>query len=531
MKRIIIISLLTSVSLLTTSHAAATDDAFLCRAHTGAGSTRYPAPSTLEQLDSFLRRNCDTDFPEIGFSAFCRPFMPGFSTLKRLDQIRAQTAAIETLGQMVALGYYAFTQEIERLKVKIPHFAARAASRPEAMAHYKRFNHPHFLKFQDMITHLLELTQTKTGELGKDAKTALIQSHGSSDALKIAWLRDNTGIVPVPFQGNLKRIIYSSSTPYGDWGDDLQRSLVFIDGKLIEAPGIHIHTKDDGTTFKFVRENGLRDRFITSPITMRSNAGHPIISTLLKPDAFRDGPEPSTRSVFLTLPANPIEENEFKAAFLEELMEDATREDSPFAGAFISGYLKTLEYVEPKAETPLDAALADTAGTIESPEIRLNKHIDSLYEEQILAEQAEISRRVAEDSIEDRIRAPKKKSKSPITTTVASSEPVTEVSPEEKEALRREILSTLKERGRIKWRTLARALIAALKSAYADKTIMINVTEKGSHFMLHLKGETSSDGATIIRPHGKADRTLSAGEARGLADNLIDLTFKLMARQ
>lgn len=89
----------------------------------------------------------------------------------------------------------------------------------------------------------------------------------------------------------------------------------------------------------------------------------------------------------------------------------------------------------------------------------------------------------------------------------------------------------MKERGRTKWRALARAIISTLKDAYSQGALTINITEKGSHFMLHIAGETSGDGMTIIRPHGKADRTVSAGEARGLADDLIEVMFKLMNRR
>jgi hypothetical protein len=521
MKTTITISLLTSTILLAPNCAAASEDA-LSPTYIGEGRISHATPSTLEQLEAFLRKNWGPDFPEIGFSSFCLPFKPEFSKLKRIDRLRAQSAAIETLGQMVALGYCAFTQEIEGLKVKTPHFDDRAASRPEAMAHYKRFNHPHFLKFQKMIMQVLEFAQGRPDELGKDAKAALTQPYGSSDALGIAWLRDNTGIVPALFNGPLKRTIYSSSSPYGDWGDDLQRSMVFIDGKLIEAPGIHIYTENAGGAFKFVRENGPRDRFVTSPLTIRSHADHPIISTLIESGSLRVGLTPSTLGAFLTLPANPAEDKEFEAAFLEELL-DAQREGgSPFEEIFLSKYLEALE--DERINTAVEASP-------EVPKTILEKHIYSLYEELILAEQAEISRKVTEGSIAGKVKATKKGKAKHVAINTLPAQSNLDTETEEKLALRTEIFTRLKDRGRTKWRTLSRALIAALKSAYADKTIAINVTEKGSHFMLHVAGETSSGGATIIRPHGKGDRSISVGAARGLAENLIDLTFGLMTRR
>lgn len=209
----------------------------------------------------------------------------------------------------------------------------------------------------------------------------------------------------------------------------------------------------------------------------------------------------------------------------------ARGEPAPIEEAFIAGYLQASEYVEqPETEASSGAAAAGATplGTIAT-------HIDLLYEEQILAEQAAISRRVAEDlhkaaepAVSKKGEASKKGKAQTATVAITAS---TETFSEEKAALRREILSKLKERGRTKWRTLARVLITALKSAHDNKTITVKVIEKGSHFMIHAEGEAASDGATIIRPHGKLDRTLAAGEARGLAENLIDLTFRLMARK
>lgn len=528
----IAISLLASASFIATSHAAALDDTALT-VSAGAGKAARSMPATLDQLEIFLRKNCGSAFPEVGFREFCAPFKPEFLKLKKLDQLRAQNAAIDTLGQMVALGYCSFDQELVRLKIPTPHFADHAAFRPEAMAHYKRYNHSHFLKFQEMITWLLAWAQTKTGDLAKDAKAALTQPYGSSTALKIAWLRDNVGIVPAPLDGGLKKIIYSSPTPYGDWGDDYQRTMVFIDGTLTAAPGIHIYTKD-GKVFKFIRENGLRNGFVTSPLTMRMGADHPIILTLLGSGAFRVGPPPTDLSTFLMLPTTPLEDKEFEAVFLEELMAELSGGKPPFAEAFIATYLQTIECVEENVETSPDTTVTDASRAIVPQISPLKKYIDSLCDERIRAEQAEICRQVAEGSIVGKIKNPKKKQgkhQKNTQTSIATSSTVTEPTSEEKEALRKEILSKLKERGRTKWRTLAQILIAALKSAHSENTLVIKVAGKGSHFMLHIAGETSSAGATIIRPHGKADRTLAAGVARGLADNLIELTFKLIAQR
>ena len=220
MKKIITLSLLASSSFIATNHAAAAAalDGAALTAPAAADRATHVTPSTLEQLEVFLRKNCDTDFPEVGFGAFCAPFKPEFSRLKRIDQMRRQNAAIDTLWQIVALGCCSFDQELVNLKVTTPHFPDRAASRPEAMAHYHRFNHSHFLRFQTMVMHLLELAQAKTDNFAKDARAAFTQSYGSSYTLKIAWIRDRAGIVPIPLDEKIKTMIYSSPAPYGDWG-------------------------------------------------------------------------------------------------------------------------------------------------------------------------------------------------------------------------------------------------------------------------------------------------------------------------
>ncbi|MDP3641212.1 MAG: hypothetical protein Q8R43_02115, partial [Alphaproteobacteria bacterium] len=177
--------------------------------------------------------------------------------------------------------------------------------------------------------------------------------------------------------------------------------MVFIYGTLTTAPGVDVHTRD-GVTFKFIRENGLRGDFITSPLTMRAKDTHPIVLALLRSGVFRIGSATTDLSAFLMLPSTPIEDKEFEAAFLEELMHDSDKEDNPFKQVFISNYLATAED-EPAAPVTAAAPIAP-----EAPEIILKKYIDSLYEERIFAEQAEISRKVAKALSQEKSKLLKK---------------------------------------------------------------------------------------------------------------------------
>jgi hypothetical protein len=169
----------------------------------------------------------------------------------------------------------------------------------------------------------------------------------------------------------------------------------------------------------------------------------------------------------------------------------------------------------------------------------LSQQIDALYEAQVRKHQQEISRQVSEGTVVGRPqKAPKggKKKSSAASFSKSNAEAETSLADraaaeEAKAALKRTILNDLKEQGRVKWRTLARMIIVGLKSAMNDDRLVIDHSGRGSHFGLRLQGSHESAGLTVVRPHGKTDRTVSAGEARGLADQLIDLTFKVLRQQ
>jgi hypothetical protein len=524
MKQISIIVLIL-VCVIFKSNAAERADSLLVPA-TPAGTLAY-MPSSLAELESFLRRNAADIFPEESFMQFSAPFQSNFARQRRIDQLRMKTAALGAVPKMVALAYYAFTQEIERRKtvVSVGAITDIAASRIDTLRHYRECNHLYFLRFQNMLMELFRYKQDSDSEV----TAALTQPFGISPTFEMAWLRDNNGIVPVPLSGPLKRVIYSASTPYGDWGDNYQRALTFIDGHLILAPGIHIYTRDSNV-FKFVQENGINADFMTSPITARTSGTNLIIRFLLERGVFRESGDPGHYNTFITLPVNPIEEKEFEAAFLEEMIAEAERRDS-FAEAFLIHYSGTLtQDIISGATTAAAASEATLEGVSESASsfLTVRAYIDSLYEEQIRAEQEEISRQVREHAVAGRVKKNKKKAVVPAQVEEPSSTSDDRRSSAEYAALKMSILSKLKERGREKWGTLIRVLTVALKDARASNKISMNVGRKGSHFTIHMISDSGSDGLTIVRPHGKIDRTLPAAQARGLAGQLIDLSLRLM---
>lgn len=215
----------------------------------------------------------------------------------------------------------------------------------------------------------------------------------------------------------------------------------------------------------------------------------------------------------------------------------ASGDGAVFAEGFLSAYVRSLEWREPGSG---EAQAKEVDAPVLAPDI-LNHQIDALYEAQVRKHQDEISRQVSEGVVVGRPEktpkcGKKKSSAASFSRTTAevvapSSLDQERATKEARAALKTKISNDLKERGRIKWRTLARMIVVGLRAAMNNNKLIIDCTGRGSHFGLRLQGAQEAAGLTVVRPHGKTDRTVSAGEARGLADQLIDLTFKVLRQQ
>lgn len=570
-----LLSLLSATPLFCFNYAAgdlASSADSLVRAPHGAFSEER---KSAEELKVFLETQWYLAYPpatfhrpfqEEAFAQFCTPFSEGYKRLTRLEQLRAWARASCVLKDISVIAYDSFTQAIDGNKKALSISGIEGftvASRIETLDYYRLHIHPYFLKFQQMFMEILE----HAARSDLQAQAILRTPFGTSSDYQIAWLRDRNGIVPTPLKGGLKKILHYSPMPYGDWGDEFQRTMMFNRGTHITSPGIFVLTERGSEVFKFVLENGERGAFITSPYTARTNASDSKIReilSLLEPVAH------DRLGTFIPLPSNPEEEKEFEALFLEDLL----HEKDAFSMAFIGSYAQSIDLIA-EAEEPFASALTtgrtgdaaikdlDSAGLAISSEKKLSgwspsgycdgaggaggdgasplerssflpgvataleSHINSLLEDQIRKEQEAISKSVAEGAVIGRLKTkPSKKGKA---AAVHKAETVA-LPAESHEALKAEILSTIKERGRAKWRTLIRVLRTALTDAYKGRALSINASTRGSHLAIHLHSASESDGITIIRPHGRSDRTISAGEARGLARQLIDITFNLMRR-
>lgn len=271
-------------------------------------------PATIEGLESFVRPRIDGGlFPEVGFSLFKAPFLTK-KYPSRLEEAKAKNAAISVLGQIVALVFCAFNKEQADRKQPI-HFAGvevgRAAARESTKRYYQENNHRYFLIFQEMCTQVLTWAATRE-TTRKEASRILTSNYGISSDFGIVWVRDNVGIVPMPYHhGTLGRTIYQACAPYGYWGDYYQRSIMVVDGRLIESAGLYIDSAD-GDFYKFVRESGVPGKFITSPITIRAHRSNEVLVFLNSAAVFRATLDGGC-DAFIPLPSTPDEQKEFEA--------------------------------------------------------------------------------------------------------------------------------------------------------------------------------------------------------------------------
>ncbi len=504
-----------------------------------AGAAICSTQATTEELLRFFRDGpYVVVFPEGAFYDFFYPFLTKKHP-SRLAEMRAQKAALLAAKEIVDFISFVFTQELARLNRPVIFDGRQVDQAPDregCLKYYQKNNHGYFLKFQEMFMQVLAWAES--GPMRQEAKRVLKNPHGISQDLGFLWMRDNRGIVPMPYDHKeLGSLIFKSSYPYGYWGDLLQRGMVIDRGRLVESSGIYIYTKD-GSVFRFVQENGVSKNFITSPLSIRMEKSWEEVVILRCENVFEISIDGYSHA-FIPFPSTPDEQKEFEAVLLEELQANlaAGGSEAVFAEGFLSAYVRSLEWREPgSGEAP--AKEADTPAIAQDI---LSHQLDDLYEAQVRKHQEEISRQVSEGTVVGRPQkaqkgGKKKSSAASFSKSNAEAEDKTSLTDqaaaeEAKAALKAKILNDLKKQGRVKWRTLARMIIARLKSEMNGDRLVIDCAGRGSHFGLRLQGAHESAGLTVVRPHGKADRTVSAGEARGLADQLIDLMFKALRQQ
>lgn len=487
---------------------------------------RAPELPSTEALGIFLKQQFPTEFPINIWQSFSEPFSNDFSNLSRADQLKAMHNALDNIGKMVALASVAFSNVIQSQQQQVPVFRDMAAPRVTTFQNYHSHAHPCFLRFQAMIKKLLLWAKT-INAFEKDAADALNKRYGLSSIFGFCWIHDNNGIVPMPLMGDLKKTIYIAAMPYGDWGDRLQRSMVFVDGKLILAPCINITEYNEGSVYKFVHEQGEPSGFVTYPLTLRISNQLPEIKSLLENGILRKTPD-GNRGVIIM--PNTSEESEAFEAALFEAMIDAAKNIDSFASQLIIKYgngstLQELpdddDIVVPDAATQQNPL----ASSIDAVQRHIDSLYDSLYEQKVQAEQAAVTAAVASRTAHLPLQKVKGKKK---LTKDQSAPPSSDSATQNANAgalaaKKAEILAQLKTQGRQKWGSLVK-LIMGMLSPHMHR---LDFNTRGSHLSIHIKGEKESDGLTLIKPHGRKGGEVPARVGQGLASQLVNLVMKL----
>ena len=490
---------------------------------------RAPKLPSTEALGIFLEKEFRAKFPTIIWVSFSTPFNEGFSNLSKADQLKETRNALNNIGKMVALASVSFSNVIKSQQQQVPVFQDMAAPRVTTFQNYHSLTHPYFLRFQAMIKELL-LWATTINAFAIDATDALEERYGLSSKIGICWIQDKNGIVPMPLMGDLKKTIYIAPMPYGDWGDRLQRSMVFVDGKLILAPCINITEYNEGSVYKFVHEQGEPSGFVTYPLTLRISNKLPEINSLLENGILRTTPD-GNRGVII-MPNTSEESKAFEAALFEAMIHAAQNIDS-FARLVIEyGNGSTLQELPDDDDDDDDIVVPDAAtqqhplaSSIEAVQRHIDSLYDSLYEQKVQAEQAAVTAAVASRTA----HLPPQKVKGKKKLTKDQSAPTSEDSAAPNAnagalaAKKAEILAQLKTQGRQKWGSLVK-LIMGMLSPHMHR---LDFNTRGSHLSIHIKGEKESDGLTLIKPHGRKGGEVPARVGQGLASQLVNLVMKL----
>jgi hypothetical protein len=531
-------------------------------------------PVSIEELKQYLVGKDFVQPHKEDVDKFFKAFS-GLQGYSREDKKTIRWEAVGLLAKIVSLVQTSFARELKHLRTNLSETGfedLQYISPIRQYQHYREHQHQYFLRFQQMVNDLLnwDLQGNATiakiqgvsttelpkiiGEVKSEMARALREPYGVCRPLKILWLKDRNGLVPQTFQKDLiTEKIYSAPFLYGDWGGPYQMRPMIINGELVESSGVYVRSTAGDGFYSFSFETGKAGNFLSWSTKVCIKAGDPIIRYLKDSGALkseqkvgRSGHAELFEEAFIPLPSTSEEQKEFEAVLLEELHADLSGgvEESAFAQEFLSAYVRSLEWNPSKVEELDDAVVetplvGKTLSVTSLPDV-LTQRIDNLYEEQVRKEQEAVSKRVSEGDVVGHPHKPEKGKKkkhapasSPNSTPAAGQSAVTDAAMAEKRAqiiagIRAQRLNYLKEQGRVKWRTLARMIITSLKSSIHDNKLMIDCSGRGSHFGLRLKGGAEAAGLTVVRPHGKSDRTVSAGEARNLAEDLIKLTFKVM---
>ncbi|MCE5315858.1 MAG: hypothetical protein LLG04_00665 [Parachlamydia sp.] len=335
----------------------------------------------------------------------------------------------------------------------------------------------------------------------------------------LAFLRDSRGWLPIPLNFNSKTlevsyIYYGESSLPSTKAENNHQSLVMIvdHGELVTQNGFLIEiTKTDQESMVdiigyFGPESSMP--FLTTPLTKRlfdaDAAGmvktlSPIIPEI---DSFLNDLSSQRELYFLPLNLGPDEREEFHYCLLLEAILQSRSANRPEQQAAAVAFIKQLEQAEGK---PIEEVLKEQEKVIKAK-------LRTEYEREVEEEQQLRSKQVAEGKTAGAGPSKKKKkgqtaSKSPAPATKSVDERIEQG------------FKTFLVKGPIKYRRLIQLTKDMLKkSPETLSKILQDENQRGSHHILH----TQQGPVTLVEPHGKKDRTISARVANRFCDAVLE---------
>jgi hypothetical protein len=484
-------------------------------------STGYSVKaSSIEDLREFLLISTNGQFNTTVWNNFTTPF-----TSKKPSK-KTWEASGGTLRELTRLFVGAIYWHMAALQQEFSHNGyttsfLQSATRNEI---YLRDLHAHFLRFQIMFTEIVKHNKISDADL----------AHKYS----IGFIKDRNGPVPLLLQDEKSTdAFYYWQLIYGDWEDGKRKAVVVKGKSIVSTPGICVlgeinpHTNWDNIFFQASLYGGTSLGYQMPEFTAQLSKSTSLISTLWDSSIFTPLKDGSGLQAFIAIPDTQNENDEFEVALLETLIE-RTSQGCVLAFAWLENYSASLST---RVEELTGDAEPDTAAEEQQPALNstdvILRHIDSLYEKMVQAEQDAISKAVANPTAHQkpkRQKAPagKRRLAQAQGTPDPTDAKAIKAKADDLAAKNAAMLAKLKTQGRQKWGSLISIIMGTLRP-HMD---LLEFNTRGSHLTVHIKGETESTGLTLIKPHGrKGGEIPAAGVARNLATQLVELVMRLSA--
>lgn len=420
----------------------------------------------------------------------------------KLEKMKAKNAARVNVNLFVYGVNEAFENVVNRKKRSFSVNGILSMACPSDIARNAiRENELHFATYTSLIRWVL----------GEELYVNMRKTvYGEDHDLGIGWLNDHHSILPFVIDKRLP--IFYHSLCFGECLNDMQRAVLIQNGKVHLSSGIFMQAEksvEARQSIKLIAHHGY-PLFTSERITARLPINSPFLEWYTQ-SLIADGKNEEDvnltlhRGVFFDFPETKEEETLFQAVLLETMMELDL-----ITAPMTSHLMAEQEQEDLPEESPL-------LPTVISP-------TDSLYLTVLREEWERRQAAVVQGAIEGRKKDPQpkkdKKAKHSADQAVTAQQvkPVFQPTPADLEHIR--------QRGRLKYRHLARLVAEALRAK--REGLWVEMKKSGSHFNLHISTTSSGSneqggGVTLIRMHGKQDRTVPATVAVNLVSQIQQL--------